>query len=138
MSVKQLNFFYFLLYIFCGLDCVIYFKAGPRTVATCVEARHICRRSLMLINQSQKVDHMTHLKLAFIHLCFCPKRLTVIHTLVAAMQGADQHIRSSLGFSILPEVTSTSRPGESNQRPSSNKTLALQSYSRSLSLMTTP
>ena len=35
----------------------------------------------------------------------CPKQLTVIHTLmaVAAMQGADQHIRSSLGFSILPK-----------------------------------
>ena len=42
-----------------------------------------------------------------------------IHTLmvVAAMQGADQHIRSSLGFSILPKDTSTWRPGELNQRP---------------------
>ena len=37
----------------------------------------------------------------------CLKRLTVIHALmaVAAMQGADQHIRSGLGFSILPEDT---------------------------------
>ena len=40
--------------------------------------------------------------------CICPKRLTVIHTnihtlmAVAATQGAYQHIRSSLGFSILP------------------------------------
>ena len=39
---------------------------------------------------------------------FCPKQLTVIqwyfHRLmaVAAMQGANQHIRSNLGFSILP------------------------------------
>ena len=39
----------------------------------------------------------------------CPKRLTVthsyIHTLMAAMRGADQHIRSSLGFSTLPKDT---------------------------------
>ena len=42
---------------------------------------------------------------------------------VAAMQGADPHIRSSLGFS--------SRPGESNQRPSNNRMLALPlSHSR--------
>ena len=42
----------------------------------------------------------------------CPTH-TDIHTLmaVAAMQGADQHIRSSSGFSILPEDTSTCRPG---------------------------
>ena len=40
---------------------------------------------------------------------FCPKLLTVIHTLmaVATMQGPDQHIRSSLGFSILPKDTLT-------------------------------
>ena len=44
---------------------------------------------------------------------------------VAAMQDVDQHIRSSLGFSILPEVNSTSRPGESNQQPSNSITLAL-------------
>ena len=52
---------------------------------------------------------------------------TYIHTLmaVAAMQGDDQHIRSSLGFSILPKDTLTCRPGESNQQPSSNKMLAL-------------
>ena len=62
---------------------------------------------------------------------FCPKRLTVIHTyvhtlmVVAAMQGVEQHIRSSLGFSILPKNTSTCRPGESNQWTSDNKTLAL-------------
>ena len=45
-----------------------------------------------------------------------------IHTLMAmaAMQGADQCIRSSLGFSILPKDTSTWRPGESNQQPSDN------------------
>ena len=48
----------------------------------------------------------------------------------AAMQGADQHTRSILGFSILPKVTSTCRPGETNQQPSDNKTLALpQSHS---------
>ena len=70
---------------------------------------------------------------------FCPKRLTVIHThictpmAVAAMQGADQHIRSSLGFSIFPKDTSTCRPGELNQRPSNNKMMALPlSYSRPL------
>ena len=47
---------------------------------------------------------------------------TYIHTLilVAAMQGADKHIKSSLGHSILPKDTSTCRPGESNQRPSNN------------------
>ena len=44
---------------------------------------------------------------------------------VAAIQGADQHIRSSLGFSILPKDTSTYGPGESNQQPSINKALAL-------------
>ena len=49
----------------------------------------------------------------------CPSWLTVIHTLMAlgAMQGADQHIRSTLWFSILPKDTSTCRAGESNQRP---------------------
>ena len=42
---------------------------------------------------------------------FCPKLLTEIHTyihtliVVAAMQGADQHIRISLGFSILLKDT---------------------------------
>ena len=44
---------------------------------------------------------------------------------VAAMQGANQHIRSSLGFSILPKDTLTCQPGESNQQPSDNKMLAL-------------
>ena len=44
---------------------------------------------------------------------------------VVAMQGADQHNRSSLGFSILHKDTSTCRLGESNQWPSNNKTLAL-------------
>ena len=40
---------------------------------------------------------------------FCPKRLTVIHTdihtlmAVAAMQGVDQHIRSSLGDQYLAQ-----------------------------------
>ena len=37
----------------------------------------------------------------------------------------NQHIRSSWGFSILPKDTLTCRPGESNQRPSNKKTLAL-------------
>ena len=37
-------------------------------------------------------------------------------TVAAAMQGADQHITSSFGFSILPKDTSTCRPGESNQQ----------------------
>ena len=55
---------------------------------------------------------------------FCPKQLTVIqayiHTLMAvvAMQGADQQIRSSLRFSILPKDTSTCKSGELNQWPS--------------------
>ena len=44
---------------------------------------------------------------------------------VAAVQGADQHIRSSLEFSILPKDTLTCRPGESNQQPFNNKTPAL-------------
>ena len=44
---------------------------------------------------------------------------------VAAMQGANRHIRSCSRFSILPKDTSTCRPGESNQRPSNNRTLAL-------------
>ena len=39
------------------------------------------------------------------------------------MQGADQHIRSSFGLSILPK--DTRRPGDSNQHPTNNKTLAL-------------
>ena len=53
---------------------------------------------------------------------FSPKWLAVIHTYfhtpigVAATQGAAQHIRSSLGFSILPKDTSTCRPGESNRK----------------------
>ena len=59
---------------------------------------------------------------------FCPKWITVFHTLMvlAAMWGAD-HIRSSLSVSMLHKDTSTCRPGESNQRPSNNKTLALTS-----------
>ena len=61
---------------------------------------------------------------------FCPKRLTLIHIYihrlaVAAMQDADQHIRSSLGFSILPGDALTCRAWESNQWPSDNTTLAL-------------
>ena len=58
---------------------------------------------------------------------FRPKRLTVIHTLmaVAAMQRADQHIRNSLGFSNIPKDTLSCRPGESNQQPSENKMLDL-------------
>ena len=59
-----------------------------------------------------------------------------IHTLMAvmaAMQGADKHIKSSLGFSILPKDTSTCRLGELNQHPSNYKMLALPlSHSRSL------
>ena len=69
--------------------------------------------------------------------CLFPMQLTVIHTyihtlmVVAAMQGADQQIRSSLEFSILPKDTSTCRPGDPNQRPSDNKMLALPlSHSR--------
>ena len=44
---------------------------------------------------------------------------------VAAIQDADQHIRSSLGFSILYKDTSACRPGELNQRSSDYKMLAL-------------
>ena len=52
---------------------------------------------------------------------------------VAAMQGADQNIMSSLEFSILPKDILTYRPGELNQRPSVNKTLGLPlSHSRPL------
>ena len=59
---------------------------------------------------------------------FGPKQQTLTHTfmVVAVMQGADQYIRSSLGFSILPKDTSTCRPGESNQWPSDYKKLALR------------
>ena len=59
--------------------------------------------------------------------CFCPRRLTVIHAFihtlmaVAAIQGADQHIKSSLGFVILPKDTSKCRPGESNQQASQKR-----------------
>ena len=58
----------------------------------------------------------------------CPKPLAVIHTRILNWWRwipCDQHMRSSLGFSILPKVTSTCRPGESNQRPSDNKLLLL-------------
>ena len=42
---------------------------------------------------------------------------------VAAMQGDDQYIRSSLGFSISPKDTLTQRPGEWDNKD--NKALAL-------------
>ena len=45
---------------------------------------------------------------------------------LAALQGAEEHISVSLGFSIFPKDTSTCRPGESNQRPSDNKMLAVR------------
>ena len=50
-----------------------------------------------------------------------------IQTLVAgtAMQGASEHVRSSLGFSILLKDISMCRRGESNKQPSDKKTLAL-------------
>ena len=49
-----------------------------------------------------------------------------MHTLeLAAMEAADQHIRSSLEFSILPKDTSTFKPEESNQLPSVKKMQAL-------------
>ena len=41
------------------------------------------------------------------------------------MQGVKEHIRSRLGFSILPKDTSTCKPGDSNPQPSDNKMLAL-------------
>ena len=52
--------------------------------------------------------HFGHLAEAFVQTDF-------IHTLmvVAAKQGTNQHISSSLRFSILPK--DTCRPGESNQ-----------------------
>ena len=55
--------------------------------------------------------------------------LTISHTfillmVVAATQLANQQIRSSLGFSILLKDNSTCRPGELNQQPSDNRTLA--------------
>ena len=73
----------------------------------------------------------THTALFTFIRCLCPKRLTVIHTdfhtlmVLAAMQGASEHIRNSLGFSVLPKDTLICRPGETNQRPSDDKTLAL-------------
>ena len=68
--------------------------------------------------------------------CLCTKPLTINHTYistlmaVAAMQGANQHIRSNLGFSILPNDTITCRPRDLNQRP--KKTLALPLIHRML------
>ena len=44
---------------------------------------------------------------------------------VAALKGANKHIRSNLGFSILPKDNLTYRPGELNQQLSNNKMLAL-------------
>ena len=81
--------------------------------------------------------YITYTFRAFIR-SFSPKWLTVIHThihtlmVAAAMQGANQHIGSSLGFSVLPKDTLTCIPwdgGESNQQPSDNKMLA-QCHSR--------
>ena len=48
-----------------------------------------------------------------------------IHTLMVAAAMQDQNTRSSLGLGIWSKDTSTCRPGESNQRPSDKKTLAL-------------
>ena len=61
---------------------------------------------------------------------------TYIHTLMAvvAMQGANQHIRSSLGLSILLKDTSTCRPDQIKpatfqlQVPSSTPFLAENSH----------
>ena len=63
----------------------------------------------------------------------CSKWLTVIHTYLTCSDMQNPHIGSNLGFSILPEDTSTCRSEESNQQPSDKKTLAL-SLSRSCSL----
>ena len=65
---------------------------------------------------TEQLFRIVHLHSGHLSDFFRPKWLTVIHTLtaMAAMQGADQHIRSSLGFSILPKDTSTRRPGEWN------------------------
>ena len=41
---------------------------------------------------------------------------------VAAIHSAIQHIRSSLGFRILPKDTLTYRTGELNQQPSTGYT----------------
>ena len=46
-------------------------------------------------------------------------------TLIRRDDGADQHIRTGLGFSILPKDTLTCRLGESNQRPFDNKMLVV-------------
>ena len=51
---------------------------------------------------------------------FCPK---VSNS--SSYTDGGQHIRSRLGFSILPKDTSTCTPGESNQQPSNNMSLAL-------------
>ena len=64
---------------------------------------------------------------------FCPKQPTVIHTdgggcharFWPARPAGSDRFRSSLGFSILPKDTLTCTPGELNQWPSDNKTLAL-------------
>ena len=64
------------------------------------------------------------------------KWLSVIHTYshtlmaVAAMQAADWHIRSSLGFSILPKDTWTCRPGELNQQDNNKAMVVPLSHSR--------
>lgn len=72
------------------------------------------------------VSTVNHLHFRAFIRCFCPKQLTVFHTYihvlmpVATMQGAVQQIRSSLTRSCL-----MCRPGEWDQRPSDDKTLAL-------------
>lgn len=50
-----------------------------------------------------------------------------IHSLMAVdlTQGADQKIKSSLGFNIKPKDTLTCRTGELNQQTSDNRILAL-------------
>ena len=54
---------------------------------------------------------------------------------VAAMQGADQHIRSNLELSILPKDTLTCRSGESNQQPSDNSQVDYNSRYRDCRLV---
>lgn len=60
-----------------------------------------------------------HLAGTFVH---CDLQLIHIYIYslraVPPMQGADQNIKSSLGFNIMPKDTSTCRHSESNQRPS--------------------
>ena len=66
----------------------------PSDIIKLLNLSNLQPKTLKLIHFCKKKHGTTH-----------PKQLTVIHTLVvvAAMQGADQHIRSSFGVQFLAQ-----------------------------------